>query len=94
MTAKQQIFYGFFILFASVVINFFLKKFYVSKVGQKEQIRALLSATDSIFTSLDYLSRENLDASQKSQIKEEIDKARAALRNSKLLEIRLESYSR
>ena len=94
MTAKEKIIYTFSILFISVVLNFFLIKSYIAKTNQKEQIQELLRATDSIFTSLDYLSRKNLDPSQKSQIKEEIEKARAALRSSTLLEIRLESYSK
>lgn len=92
MTLKEKIIYSFSILFVSVVLNFFLIKVVVSKTNQKEEIRALLSATDSIFTSLDYLGRENLTPAQKSQIKEEIEKARASLRSSKLLDIRLESY--
>lgn len=92
MTTKEKIIYTFSILFASVVLNFFVIKLYNSKTNQREQIKELLKATDSIFTSLDYLSRENLDSSQKSQIKEEIEKARAALRTSTLLEMRLESY--
>lgn len=94
MTAKEKITYGFFILFVSVVMNFFIIKTFVSKTSQKEEIKALLSATDSMFTSLDYLSREDLSSSQKSQIKEEIEKARSFLRSSKLLDIRLESYSK
>jgi len=94
MTEKEKIIYTFSILFISVVLNFFLIKSYIAKTNQKEQIKELLRATDSIFTSLDYLSRENLDSSQKTQIKEEIEKARAALRSSTLLEIRLESYSK
>ena len=92
MTAKQKIFYGFSILFISVVLNFFVTKIFMAKTNQKEEIKSLLQATDSIFTSVDYLSRENVDPSQKAQIKEELEKARSALRSSKLLEIRLESY--
>lgn len=92
MTTKEKIIYTFSILFASVVLNFFVIKLYNSKTNQREQIKELLKATDSIFTSLDYLSRENLDPNQKSQIKEEIENARAALRSSTLLEMRLESY--
>ncbi len=94
MTTKEKIFYTFSILFASVVLNFFVIELYNSKTNQREQIKELLKATDSIFTSLDYLSRENLDSSQKSQVKEEIEKARAALRSSTLLDMRLESYSK
>lgn len=92
MTTKEKIIYTFSILFASVVLNFFVIKLFNSKTNQREQIKELLKATDSIFTSLDYLSRENLDSTQKSQIKEEVEKARAALRSSTLLEMRLESY--
>ncbi len=94
MTTKEKIFYTFSILFASVVLNFFVIELYNSKTNQREQIKELIKATDSIFTSLDYLSRENLDSSQKSQVKEEIEKARAALRSSTLLDMRLESYSK
>ncbi|MFI5391852.1 MAG: hypothetical protein ACHQYQ_10870 [Bacteriovoracales bacterium] len=89
MTTKEKIFYGFSILFVSVVINFFVINLSVSKSGQREEIRALLKATDAIFTSLDYLNRKGPEI---PEIKEEIEKARSALRSSKLLQIRLESY--
>ncbi len=91
MTTKERIFYGFSILFFSVVINFFVVKEFVSKSGQKEEIKALLLATDSIFTTVDYMAKKYPDS---TEIKEEIDKARTALRSSKLLSIRLEAYSR
>jgi hypothetical protein len=89
MTTKEKIFYGFSILFVSVVINFFVINLSVSKSGQREEIRSLLKATDAIFTSLDYLNRKGPEI---PEIKEEIEKARSALRSSKLLQIRLESY--
>ncbi len=89
MTTKEKIFYSFSILFLSVVINFFVINLSVSKSGQREEIRALLKATDAIFTSLDYLNRKGPEI---PEIKEEIEKARSALRSSKLLQIRLESY--
>jgi len=89
MTTKEKIFYGFSILFVSVVINFFVINLSVSKSGQREEIRALLKATDAIFTSVDYLNRKGPEI---PEIKEEIEKARSALRSSKLLQIRLESY--
>jgi hypothetical protein len=89
MTTKEKIFYSFSILFVSVVINFFVTNLSVSKSGQREEIRALLKATDAIFTSLDYLNRKGPEI---PEIKEEIEKARSALRSSKLLQIRLESY--
>jgi hypothetical protein len=91
MTSKEKIFYGFSILFASVVINFFVIYLFNIKNNQREDVKALLKATDSIFTSLDYLSRKE---AQSPELKEEIEKARTFLRSSKLLEIRLEEFSK
>lgn len=92
MTTKEKIIYAFSILFVSVVFNFFLVKIMISRSNQKEELKDLLNATDSIFTSVDYLSRGDLTPPQKAQIKDEIEKAREALRSSRLLDIRLESY--